>query len=190
MHTFLGNLAPLPGNTAEPHPIDMVVHLGRTHRFGGFGSTEWTVLHHSMLTAMLYMRYFGENGAVYALLHDAHEYVTGDVPSPVKACFGKTEVKALETELDERIYKALALSWPNEDVRNAVKLCDYAALIIEAFYFAPKGNGGTFDHIGEMDWPRLSRSSQDMVMMIIYKSVPEVYMAMCASKTYTMRTMP
>jgi len=27
-------------------------------------------------------------------------------------------------------------------------------------------------------------------MKIIYKSVPEVYAAMCASKTYTMRTMP
>ena len=163
MKTFCSE-APLPGNPVDPNPIDIVFHLGRTRRFGGWGNPEWTVLHHSMLVTLLYLRSFTPNDAYHALLHDAHEAFTGDIPSPVKAAIGVEQVHSLERHLDKRIYDMLCVDPPDDGAKFRVHMCDLAALFIEGYYFAPNG---TFEHLREMDWPKLMLSEQRTIIDLV-----------------------
>ena len=183
MNTYLGNEAPLPGTDAKPHPVDVVFHLGRTRRFGGWANPEWTVLHHSMLVSMLYMRSFGTAGVQDALLHDAHEYVTGDIPTPVKNLLGKKEVKALEEHLDTAIKDSLCISLvPDSITDRLVKFCDTAALIVEAFHFGDKA--GSFSAIGKTCWASLRVEDKQVIAGVVASSCPEVYKAMVSSEDY------
>lgn len=178
MKTFLGNLAPLPGVVGGvTHPVDVVFHLGRTRRFGGWANPEWTVLHHLMLTTMLYTRVYGPgSGALQALFHDGHEFITGDIPTPVKSLLGKEEVRKLEEHLDIGIRKMLFLAPPTDDERAHVKACDFAALIIESYYFGNKTLD--LDHIGTTGWGKLSEEDQRVIARIVEATCPEVYSEM------------
>jgi hypothetical protein len=161
MKTYLGAEAPLPGNNSKPHVIDVVFHLGRTRRFGGWGNT----------------RTFGVQGVHHALLHDAHEYVTGDIPSPVKACLGDG-ARLLENYLDNVIADTFAAARPGPEMHNRVKLVDQAALIIEAFYF---GTAGSFHLIGRENWGKdVGKTAADRLIIraIIENVCPEVIAAM------------
>jgi len=184
MKTYLGNDAPLPNNDCKPHAIDIVVHLGREGRFGGWGDKTWTVLHHSMLTSMLWMAAYGTRGMHYALLHDGHEYLLGDTPSPVKAFLGKVEVKSFEDMLDTRIRALLGgIPAPTENERAKVKCVDLAALIIEAYYFGTKE---TFEHIADVDWGinlAKTEEEQNHIRYIIGNLCPEVVEEMNRPKT-------
>lgn len=181
MKTFLGNDAPLPDNDHKPHPIDVVMHLGRTKRFGGWGNPEWTVLHHSMLTALLWASYYDLGSMYHALLHDAHEAYTGDIPSPVKAFMGATQVKMLEGDLDQRIRAMVGIfREPHEDDQKRIKLVDQAALIIEAYYF---GTPGSFGLIGRENWCHnigVTAEDRTSIRNIIKGTCPEVMEAMDA----------
>lgn len=178
MKTFSGKNAPLPNNDEAPDTIDLVVHLGRTKRFGGWGNDKWTVLHHTMLGSLLWLRQYGAAGMHHFLLHDAHEYITGDIPSPVKAFMGVDAVKALEGELDERIRSMLSATAPVPSDAQRVKLVDQAALIIEAFYF---GTPGSFNLIGEENWGYnigVTAEARAEIRKIIGNLCPDVLAAM------------
>lgn len=174
MKTYLGLDAPLPDNSVRPHPIDICIHLGREKRFGGWGRVpEWSVLHHSMMVAMLYLAEYGSDGLKGALLHDAHEYITGDIPSPVKRFLGK-DVKELEEFLDGRILSMMKVGRDPDYIHHRVKLCDAAALIIEAYWC---GTPGTFEHIAEVDWGiNFGKTEEDResIRRIILNLCPEV----------------
>lgn len=182
MKTYLGNLAPLPGTNATAHPIDVVFHLGRNRRFGGWADSEWSGLHHSMFVALLYLRSYGYEGLHNALLHDAHEFVTGDIPSPVKALLGKEQVQALENHVDGVIQHSLMVSGPSDADRSKVKVCDLAALIIEAYYFGSRS--ANFEHIGETTWKTTTDGQRCNIALAIRRSCPEVYKAMLNSNVY------
>src|SRR5215217_5777345 len=64
---------------------DIAVALGNTCRFGGHSRHFYSVAEHAMLVRYL-VRKGGETPAVQlaALHHDSHEYVLGDVPTPLK----------------------------------------------------------------------------------------------------------
>ena len=179
MLTALGNILPLPGEDSVPHPVDICIHLGRTKRFAGHGSAEWTVLHHSLLTTLLCLKNFGATSAVAALVHDLHEYVTGDLPTPVKRCL--TGTAELEKHVDKAIGDSLGLAESSEEDKKIVKVCDIAALLIESHYFGP---AGTFEHIGVRDWPNIPEHLQDEVYSVIRKSCPEIAEAMRNSHSY------
>lgn len=180
MKTYLGNEAPLPGTNAKAHPVDVVFHLGRTKRFGGWSNPEWSVLHHSMLVAMLYMKSYGVKGMEHALLHDAHEAYTGDIPTPVKNILGQEEVKSLENHLDQVIRDSLNL---NDDINhNYIKICDLAALFIESYHFGDKA--GPFLYIGEKNWQPLAPAWKTNIASVIKRSCPEIYNAMLVAREY------
>jgi hypothetical protein len=173
MKTYSGT-APLPGEGTVV-PLDIVFHLGRTRRFGGWGNPEWTVLHHSMLVSLIWLRRYGPKDVHLALLHDAHEYITGDIPSPVKRAIGEG-VRNLEKALDARIYERLDLGPPVVDPR--VRVVDLAALFIEAYHgFGPKG---TFEHLRTGDWPSLETKMRDEVYETVKLIDPACYCDMCA----------
>jgi hypothetical protein len=144
MRTWGGLQSPIDGRL--PSLIDLVVHLGRTRRFGGFGATDWTVIHHSMLVALLWLRAgFPRDQVHHALLHDAHEAYTGDIPKPVKDALrsaiapfrAPNPVRLLEQTLDAAIYNALGAVEPTAETKHRIKVCDLAALVIEAALFGP-----------------------------------------------------
>ena len=65
---------------------------------------------------------------LYALLHDAHEAVTGDIPTTWKS----PDMRILQEQLDDRIYRALGLVRPGPDLRSFIHMCDEQALLAEA----------------------------------------------------------
>jgi len=174
MKTYSG-IAPLPDNNEAPNPIDIVFHLGRTRRFGGWGNPEWTVLHHSLLVSLIWLRYLGPEGLQFALLHDAHEYITGDIPSPVKHAIGPG-ARELEKELDRRVYARLGLEQPSVNESLSVRVVDLAALFIESYRgFGPKG---TFGHLRQVDWPTIDEAVREQVLGAILGVDEECYDAM------------
>lgn len=143
MKTWTGVHAPLEGN-GEVNILDLVVQLGRQLRFNGFGDKEYTVLHHSMLVSMIWLRMgFDPSKLVYVLVHDCHEAYTGDIPSPIKAAIGKiasdkiNPIAQLEKKIDERIHEHLNIEPPSEDITKKIKVCDRLALLLESWFFGP-----------------------------------------------------
>lgn len=143
-----GSLAPIGAKDAgEVNVLDLVVLAGRVGRFGNNGDREWSLLHHSVLTALIALRLDHPAEVVLGcLLHDAHEvYFGADLPSPVKATLealagaepGKGPVKQLERHIDSRINEHLGLKSPNATAKRAIKQCDRVAGVIESLLFGP-----------------------------------------------------
>lgn len=145
MRTWTGQLSPLPSNgqAGRVDPFDIVMLLGRKRRFGDNGDLEFSVLHHSVLVAMIWtIAGFPQDKMVYALIHDFHESYTGDIPSPIKHItpeFYKT-IRGLEKMLDDRIYDFLGIESPDKETKTMVKLCDQASLVMEAMIIGPPGS--------------------------------------------------
>ena len=175
MLTLFGNEAVLPGNDAVPDSLDLVFLLGRTKRFGGNTPTnEYSVLHHSMLVSLLWLKAYGPHNVHLALLHDCHEAYTGDLPTPVKQAIGREYIDSVQNNIDDRIYRFLDCDTPSHlddpDMwKHRIKIVDLAALIIEAYYVTNPGHWG---HICD----RLSLSTNDKldVRDVIYGSCPIV----------------
>ena len=171
MKTWSGSDAPL--TSGEPNILDLVVHLGRERRWGGFGSREWTVLHHSFLCTLIWLKAgFPPEGVYAPLLHDGHEYITGDIPSPVKALLGP-EVKKLERDIDHRIASSLGLNdlSPVGDWARQVRICDLVALVIEAPLFGPPGAGKPCEHSATVD--NLPEEFREEVAAVLKKVMPD-----------------
>lgn len=107
-----GNLMPLTlsgrrvarDTTEHPSLTDIAVGLSRMPRFAGQTTHWFSVLDHTMLGLYL----IEADGFAYRydkrwwLLHDAHESMTGDVPTDLKGA----ELRFLQRTLDERIFAA------------------------------------------------------------------------------------
>lgn len=74
----------------EPDLDETIRSLSRIRRFGGQGVLEdWTVAHHLLLGAQAFrLNANGDDLVRKFLLHDLHESVIGDIPSPFKKIFG------------------------------------------------------------------------------------------------------
>lgn len=130
MMTQSGNQV-LPTNDVAPTLDDIALGLSRAPRFAGQSLVPWSVAEHSMVVALL-ARPLGAAMELHGLLHDAHEAVTGDVPSSWKP----PELRALQKGLDARIYRALGVVRPSPEEAVQVKLLDLQALVVEAKWVA------------------------------------------------------
>lgn len=81
-------------DTPMPHliePMDVAWSLAQQNRFNGHALRPYSVAEHSLLVSEIVEREVagaGPSAQLYALLHDAHEFVTGDLPTPAKAVIG------------------------------------------------------------------------------------------------------
>lgn len=178
MKTWSGSDAPL--TKGEPNILDLVVHLGRERRWGGFGDPSYTVLHHSFLCALIWLKAgFSADGLVHVLLHDAHEAYTGDIPSPVKALLGP-EVKKLERDIDHRIAASLGVNGLSSigDWARQVRICDLVALVIEAPLFGPPGAGKPCEHAARIE--SLPEEYREEVAAVLKKVLPDFKQILCA----------
>lgn len=130
----------------EPSPVDIeltdIAHgLARVARWNGqtIGDHPFSVAQHSVLVVEIFkiLRPNAPKSAqLYALLHDASEYVMGDIISPFKAAMGGN-YKEVEDRLLSAIHVRFALpAHPPVAIRKAIKQADRQAAFFEAINLA------------------------------------------------------
>lgn len=143
---------------ANPDPKDIEIEdiahgLCRVARWNGqtIGDHPFTVAQHSLLVEEIFNAQndnASDNERMAALLHDAAEYVIGDMISPFKAVLG-ADYKDFEERLQQSIHKRFGL--PEilpEDLKVAIKDADKIAAWIEATQLAGFGEDEALDIFG------------------------------------------
>ena len=133
-------------NLIEPSPLDIEIEdialgLARNTRWNGQtkGSHGWSVAQHSDLVVDIVRRIKPRAGArllMAAKLHDASEYVTHDLITPLKAVVGDV-FKEVEQRLTRAIYLRFGLApVPTPADRALIKQADRIAAATEAVQLA------------------------------------------------------
>lgn len=131
----------LPGGAEAPALQDIAVGLGRAPRFAGQTRQWWSVLHHSFVVELLVRESFDPDGLtaiarparLAALLHDAHECITADIPTTWK----HVGMKELQKELDQRIAARYGVDFSSPSA--LIRACDQTALLAEGQIVGPPG---------------------------------------------------
>jgi hypothetical protein len=130
----------------DPSPLDVeisdIAHgLARVARWNGqtTGAHSYSVAQHTLLVdniAAVASPEIGAKGRLAVLLHDAPEYVIGDLISPFKALLGG-EYRAVEQRLLAAIHRrfGLAAALP-EKLTTQIKAADRVAAYFEAVRLA------------------------------------------------------
>ncbi|HEX4554776.1 MAG TPA: HD family hydrolase [Xanthobacteraceae bacterium] len=130
----------------DPSPLDIEIEdiahgLARVARWNGqtVGANIFSVAQHTLLVEEVARRRVGEPDrrlALALLLHDAPEYVIGDMISPFKGMIGDA-YKAVEKRLLTAIHRrfGLAAELP-ADVVKLIKAADRGAAFLEATQLA------------------------------------------------------
>ena len=126
----------------DPTPMDIEIEdiahgLAFVARWNGqtIGDWPYSVAEHSLLVEQIFARQnpgIGARWRLAALLHDAPEYVLGDMISPVKAAIGKGY-----GELDQRLTAAIHLRFGLPAalpvaIKKAIKSADIISARLEA----------------------------------------------------------
>ncbi len=147
MHTYSGmNIEPGEATAfnAAPPLRDLAIGMYRACRFGGACRTWWSVLQHSIACAEYvrnktewgFTEKFRDKLQLWALMHDAHEAVTSDVPYPYKP----KALKDLQRELDIRIYTYYDIPLPSEsDIELLKQQIDDMLVCAEGAIVGPLG---------------------------------------------------
>ena len=135
MHS--GALAGWTAETETPTLADLSLGMSRIPRFAGQTRVPWSVLDHSLFAASMAQR---DAPLAYAaqlavLMHDAHEALTGDVPTPFKS----DHLRSVQRLLDAKISALVCLNKCDclfTDHDALVKMYDLRALRAEALVVA------------------------------------------------------
>ncbi|HEY6383726.1 MAG TPA: HD family hydrolase [Pseudolabrys sp.] len=130
----------------DPSPLDVelddIAHgLARVARWNGQtqGAHIFSVAQHALLVEALArakVPRLDRNGRIAVLLHDAPEYVIGDMISPFKAVIGDS-YKAVEKRLLTAIHLRFGLPAKlPESLENLIKSADRSAAYLEATHLA------------------------------------------------------
>ncbi|GEM_PF-19140 len=126
----------------DPSPLDIEIEdiahgLARVARWNGqtHGAHAYSVAQHSLAVEALYRQAHAEadeNSCLTTLLHDAAEYVIGDMISPFKAVLGP-EYKDVEARLSAAIHRRFQLpALPSATLKRHIKDADRVAAYFEA----------------------------------------------------------
>jgi 5'-nucleotidase len=125
----------------DPSPLDVEIEdiaygLARVARWNGQtkGAHIFSVAQHSLLTEAIARQQLrlDRSRLLAILLHDAPEYVIGDMISPFKAVIGNDH-KAVEARLLAAIHLRFGLpAAPSADLVALIKACDRSAAHLEA----------------------------------------------------------
>ena len=130
----------------DPSPLDIEVEdiahgLSFVARWNGqtFGNFPYSVAEHSLLVEQIYsnsLKNPEKKWCLAALLHDAPEYVIGDMISPVKTAIG-SDYKSLENRLSTAINLRFGLPAKiPEKIKKQIKKADKISAWIEAIQIA------------------------------------------------------
>ncbi|MGB6229717.1 MAG: HD family hydrolase, partial [Litorimonas sp.] len=129
-----------------PSPLDIEIEdiargLARVARWNGqtSGDHAFSVAEHSVVVLDIFEALYPDAPApdrLTALLHDAAEYVVGDMISPFKAALGY-DYKAFEARLDEAVNRRFGLAAPTPPrLKKKIKRCDVICAWFEATQIA------------------------------------------------------
>lgn len=132
-------------NLILPSPDTIDIHdiatgLATANRFNGAtarrqsGGVPYTVAQHSTVVSRLVEQLHVEPLiALQALLHDAHEAITGDIITPVQEALGEGReyLLALQRRLDIAIFAGLGVPWPDAESSNTIRFADRKAFATE-----------------------------------------------------------
>ena len=157
----------------DPSPFDIEIEdiahgLARVARWNGqtLGEHPFSVAQHSLIVEMLLRFKYPKlpaSAALMALLHDAPEYVIGDMISPFKSAIG-TSYKSIEIRLEAAIHLRFGLAaHPSEELKRQIKAADRVSAYFEAIHLAGfsskeaahlfgRPNGVTADQIPIEPW--------------------------------------
>jgi len=134
-------------HTDPPPLLDVLVQLGRIPRFAGATTREFSVLQHSLhVWKLATMQNPGV--ALAALLHDAAEILTGDIPTPFKP----DDFGALEREWVEHAAGCWGITENWGAVWPSVKQLDAQALRIEGKFLTAHGGWRTTESPHALEW--------------------------------------
>lgn len=147
----------------DPSPVDIelsdIAHgLARVARWNGqtHGDYPFSVAQHSVLVTEIFAAHNpGSPGSslLYALLHDASEYVMGDIISPFKAAMGG-DYKNVEARLLGAINIRFSLAaTPPAAINKAIKKADKEAAFFEAVHLAGFDRDEARKYFGEPSIP-------------------------------------
>jgi 5'-deoxynucleotidase YfbR-like HD superfamily hydrolase len=130
----------------DPSPLDIEIEdiahgLARVARWNGqtIGAHAFSVAQHSLLVEEICRKLAPEwdkKRRLLALLHDAPEYVIGDMISPFKAALG-FDYKAFEAKLEAAIHMRFGLpAHPPAVVKGVIKRADIICAYFEATQLA------------------------------------------------------
>jgi uncharacterized protein len=147
----------------DPSPLDVeiadIAHgLARVARWNGQtkGPEIFSVAQHSLLVEALFaaVQVSAPAGArLAALLHDAPEYVIGDMISPFKAAVGG-DYKLVEARLKRAILVRFGLpAEPSDELERGIKIADRASAYLEATALAGFSVAEARKLFGEPDLP-------------------------------------
>ena len=170
----------------DPSPLDVeledIAHgLARVARWNGqtYGDHALSVAQHSMLVEQvmgILNPALPANQRLYALLHDAPEYVIGDMISPFKAVVGGA-YKDVENRLESAIHQRAGLpAHPEAKLKKAIKKADKIIAYFEATELAGFGtteaakffgrpNGVTAAQLNLTPLPTLEAQTQFMARL-------------------------
>ncbi|MFD2057791.1 hydrolase [Mesorhizobium calcicola] len=141
----------------DPSPLDIeisdIAHgLARVARWNGQtrGEHAFSVAQHSLLVEALYGDLVPEASAdarLAALLHDAPEYVIGDMISPFKSVMGGS-YKDCELRLQRAIHLRFSLAEPAAALRKEIKRADQIAAYFEATLLAGFSTAEATEYFG------------------------------------------
>jgi len=134
----------------DPSPFDIEIEdiahgLARVARWNGqtSGPHAFSVAEHSVVVEQLFSILnpkASNQDRLVALLHDAAEYVVGDMISPFKAALSST-MGIDYTDFEDRIEQAVHLRFglpahPSKRLKKAIKTCDIYCAYFEAIQIA------------------------------------------------------
>lgn len=128
-HHITGPAVLMPGNAPR---IEVVAHaLAQINRFTGHASRPYSVAEHSLLVCDIVASMgLGCHAQMAALLHDAHEAITGDAASPVKWALG-TAWLMFENEHAAAVRAGYHIQSAHATHRADIKRADLIALATE-----------------------------------------------------------
>jgi len=130
----------------DPSPLDIEIEdiahgLARVARWNGqtLGAHAFSVAQHSLLVEEIGRKLapgWDKPRRLMALLHDAPEYVIGDMISPFKTALG-LDYKAFEAKLEAAIHLRFGLpAHPSPAVKGLIKRADLICAYFEAVQLA------------------------------------------------------
>lgn len=144
--TYTDRLLLVPEEPEVPSLMDIAVSLSRQPRFGGHTRRWWSVLDHTLFCEELARWIFGGDRALRLamLLHDAHEAITGDVPTDAKDEGLRWFQRTLDRGIMARYFPG---GYPAFHSLSAVKEIDLLALRVEAQVVGPPVSRKRLDEV-------------------------------------------
>ena len=149
----------------EDHPMQPYVptlgeishSLAHINRFTGHACRAYSVAEHSLLVAdMVAQDGHGYIAEICALMHDAHESITGDVATPIKQVLGGTWARFEEAQ-QRNLLAAYGLVRDMQHHASLIKRYDLKALATERRDLLP------FDAAAHTPWPILDTPGAEVL---------------------------